>query len=628
MEETAKNKIGKFIQDLKEATLSQNDYQDSNIVYITEILDSLVNISKVDTTENTEFVSDKIFLKLLTINSETIATKTAKTIAEIAKTESGREKCTREDLVRTLIDLLQSQKIEILIQASRALGNICYENVKGKALIQEKGGLKHILKVLKKGIEFGDKEGAEFLRNVAAGFLLNFLVDQNSIDKEVIKKEVVPEICNILEIDGIATREAAMQALLILGVLNDSDIQFLDERLANILVEILSSDNSSEFSEMCLEVLHGQADDENAKLLLAKVGVCELLLKLLEKHGPRCTDEETRSVLKVACNLIVLILTGDESMNLLYKNSEGFVYKKLVEWLENVDDDLQVTAVLAMGNFARADNHCELMVAEGVHKKLLKLIAKNGNKCGDIRFQHDLLSAMRNLVISPKNKSQVLSDGLIHSLIPMLDIPTFPVVFKLLGTLRIVIGGQQDAAILLGKNCRLIEKAVEWSGTEDHPGVQGEANRLLAWLIINSRDKDVVLTVINNDGVKRLVKMLNSKHPLMQNEALLSLNILTAICLTESEKYLIDSKIGVALYRFFKESAPTLEPPIIYNSFSLTLNLVKSENLKVHLNETEVSTSLRELLKTREKELEFPKEKMQILTAELNIPTMTEIISS
>lgn len=79
----------------------------------------------------------------------------------------------------------------------------------------------------------------------------------------MIKKEVVPEICNILEIDGIATREAAMQALLILGVLNDSDIQFLDERLANILVEILSSDNSSEFSEMCLEVLHGQADDGN-----------------------------------------------------------------------------------------------------------------------------------------------------------------------------------------------------------------------------------------------------------------------------------------------------------------------------------------------------------------------------
>ena len=127
-------------------------------------------------------------------------------------------------------------------------------------------------------------------------------------------------------------------------------------------------------------------------------------------------------------------------MNLVYK---GPVYEKLIDWLESNDEDLQVTAVLAMGNFARADTHCELMVNQGVHLKLLKLLSKNNNKCGDIRFQHDLLSALRNLVIPQKNKSTVLSDGLIDVLIPMLDIPTFPVVFKLLGTLRIVIGGQR-----------------------------------------------------------------------------------------------------------------------------------------------------------------------------------------
>jgi hypothetical protein len=55
---------------------------------------------------------------------------------------------------------------------------------------------------------------------------------------------------------------------------------------------------------------------ENAKLLLAKTGVCELLLSLLEKHSPGCKDEETRSILKIACNLIVLILTGGEYMKI------------------------------------------------------------------------------------------------------------------------------------------------------------------------------------------------------------------------------------------------------------------------------------------------------------------------
>lgn len=193
--------------------------------------------------------------------------------------------------------------------------------------------------------------------------------------------------------------------------------------------------------------------------------MCELLLKLLEKHSPQCNDEETRSILKIACNIIILILTGgeswgkflcklylgsnkhtafcsDDSMNFLYDESKGPVYMKLVEWLENVDEDLQTTAVLAMGNIARTDTHCKRMVEQGIHRKLLKLLERNGSKSGNIRCQHALLSALRNLVILTDNKPLILADGLIDVLYPMLEIPTFPVVFKLLGTLRIVIDGQ------------------------------------------------------------------------------------------------------------------------------------------------------------------------------------------
>lgn len=139
----------------------------------------------------------------------------------------------------------------------------------------------------------------------------------------------------------------------------------------------------------------------------------------------------------------------DDSMNFLYDNSEGLVYKKLVEWLESIDEDLQITAVLAMGNFARTDAHCKRMVEQGIHRKLLKLLQRNSSKSGDIRCQHALLSALRNLVIPVDNKSLILADGLIDVLYPMLDIPTFPVVFKLLGTLRIVIDGQSKLLLII-----------------------------------------------------------------------------------------------------------------------------------------------------------------------------------
>jgi hypothetical protein len=47
-------------------------------------------------------------------------------------------------------------------------------------------------------------------------------------------------------------------------------------------------------------------------------------------------------------------------------------------------------------------------------------------------------------VIPSQNKAMVLEDGLVDTVYPMLAIPTFPVVFKLLGTLRMVIDGQGE----------------------------------------------------------------------------------------------------------------------------------------------------------------------------------------
>ncbi|XP_018339377.1 PREDICTED: rap1 GTPase-GDP dissociation stimulator 1 [Trachymyrmex septentrionalis] len=575
-----KHNIDKLVDDLKcVVRLEASQEECPNIV---QILDSVVNVSKTSIGETTELVIDEVFLTLLRHKSKQIIAKTAKAIAEIAKTDRGREKCTSFELIRTLIDLLKEEDVDILTQTSRALGNICYENETGKNLVAEQDGLKVILALLKKGIALGNVEGASFLRNVSAGVLLNFLVDQEMLYRKALEEDMVPIICSILEEDGINGDESAVQVLLTLGILNDVNIIFLNERLTRVLVDILASDTSSELSEMCLEILHGQAEDENAKLLLAKAGVCELLLKLLEKHGPQCTDEETRSILKVACNLIVLILTGDDSMNFLYDDGKGPVYKKLIEWLESIDEDLQITAVLAMGNVARTDIHCKRMVEQGIHRKLLKILERNGNKSGDIRCQHALLSALRNLVIPADNKSLILADGLIDVLYPMLEIPTYPVVFKLLGTLRIVIDGQKEAAIYLGRREDLIKRVVEWCSTEDHPGVQGEANRLIAWLINNSRDKQVALSIIKYGAVQHLVGMLLAQHTLMQNEAIMGLNLLTVICPTESEELLIKADFGRNMCELFARSRE-LDVHIMLNALSLLNRALELDQLKEHL---------------------------------------------
>ncbi len=105
------------------------------------------------------------------------------------------------------------------------------------------------------------------------------------------------------------------------------------------------------------------------KLLLAKEGLCETIYKLLEKYKTLASTSEARALMKLACDLVVLILTGDESMHYLY--TETPLLKYIEDWLDSYDIDLLTTGVLALGNFARTDSHCIFMVENNIMKKLL-----------------------------------------------------------------------------------------------------------------------------------------------------------------------------------------------------------------------------------------------------------------
>lgn len=126
-------------------------------------------------------------------------------------------------------------------------------------------------------------------------------------------------------------------------------------------------------------------------------------------------------------------------MHYLYTTS---LLKNMENWLDSEDVDLLTTGVLALGNFARTDSHCIHMVENRTMNKLLDVLAKNNGVRDDVRLQHALLSTLRNLVIPKPNKGAVIQAGLVETILPMLEIHQPPVVFKLLGTLRMTVDGQ------------------------------------------------------------------------------------------------------------------------------------------------------------------------------------------
>lgn len=320
--------------------------------------------------------------------------------------------------------------------------------------------------------------------------------------------------------------------------------------------------------------------------------------------------------------------------------------KYIEDWLDSYDVDLLTTGVLALGNFARTDSHCIYMVENNIMKKLLGkvyflniyivlcykivfpcflvILSKNNGIDDDMRLQHALLSTLRNLVIPKPNKPAIIEAGLVQTILPMLEIHQPPVVFKLLGTLRMTVDGQEKLALELLKNEQLIKQLVHWSKSSDFASVTGESLRLMAWLVkhayflqkqsSDSQPKSVndssLQSFVRIDGaVDCMVNMLTSQHLVMQNEALIALSIISAVLgksgkesSTDSaapqinlNELLIRCDLGQKMSEFISKNSDTMTKEIVENLQTFMSLLRCSADLVVHLNKHNIDELLKSI---------------------------------
>lgn len=70
------------------------------------------------------------------------------------------------------------------------------------------------------------------------------------------------------------------------------------------------SRNQFDFDAIDINKLLVSSVSDDVKLQLAKDGVCETIYRLLETYKTLANTNEARALMKLACDLIVLILTG------------------------------------------------------------------------------------------------------------------------------------------------------------------------------------------------------------------------------------------------------------------------------------------------------------------------------
>uniref|UniRef100_A0A8C9PCX2 Rap1 GTPase-GDP dissociation stimulator 1 n=1 Tax=Spermophilus dauricus TaxID=99837 RepID=A0A8C9PCX2_SPEDA len=467
----------------------------------------------------------QVFASLLTPQSSCTA-KVANIIAEVAKNEFMRIPCVDAGLISPLVQLLNSKDQEVLLQTGRALGNICY--------------------------------------------------DSHSLQAQLINMGVIPTLVKLLGIHchNAALTEMCLVAFGNLAELESSKEQFASTNIAEELVKLFKKQIEHDKREMIFEVLAPLAENDAIKLQLVEAGL-ECLLEIVQQKVDSDKEDDIAE-LKTASDLMVLLLLGDESMQKLFEGGKGNVFQRVLSWIPSNNHQLQLAGALAIANFARNDGNCIHMVDNGIVEKLMDLLDRHVED-GNVTVQHAALSALRNLAIPVVNKAKMLSAGVTETVLKFLKSEMPPVQFKLLGTLRMLIDAQAEAAEQLGRNVKLVERLVEWCEAKDHAGVMGESNRLLSALIRHSKSKDVIKAIVQSGGIKHLVTMATSEHVIMQNEALVALALIAALELGTAEKDLESAKLVQILHRLLADERSA--PEIKYNSMVLICALMGSESL-------------------------------------------------
>ncbi|MEE6460645.1 hypothetical protein FKM82_001052 [Ascaphus truei] len=334
-------------------------------------------------------------------------------------------------------------------------------------------------------------------------------------------------------------------------------------------LKLTATDCSSEKLDGCLDCLLQALGQKNAETseLIQKSGILLVFASLLNSQSS-CTAKVAHIIAEIAKNELmripcveaglipplvqllnckdqeVLLQTGRALGNICYDSHSlqaqlinMGVIPTLVKLLGVHSQNTALTemCLVAFGNLAELDGNCIHMVDNGIVQKLVDLLDRHVED-GNVTVQHAALSALRNLAIPVVNKAKMLSAGVAEEVLKFLKSEMPPVQFKLLGTLRMLIDAQAEAAEQLGKNVTLVERLVEWCEAKDHAGVMGESNRLLSALIRHSKSKDVIRTIVESGGIKHLVTMATSEHVIMQNEALVALGLIATLELQPLQK--------------------------------------------------------------------------------------------
>lgn len=209
-----------------------------------------------------------------------VRTGLAKCTAELTKNDVQRRRFTEPAIVGLLAESLRQPieqpaavteaRWEYVIQVCRALGNILYQSDDARVLLAQNGGDALIIRLLDvRQAAVSAVGAADFMQFTAVrcGLIANFMVAAEAGARRGIELGVMERIERLLvevteggDVDRNAELVLNLLPLLTILTENVTDVMFGAE-LNRRLVRLLGASTNADIAEMCLDLLHYQAEN-------------------------------------------------------------------------------------------------------------------------------------------------------------------------------------------------------------------------------------------------------------------------------------------------------------------------------------------------------------------------------
>ncbi|XP_062518909.1 rap1 GTPase-GDP dissociation stimulator 1-like isoform X2 [Corticium candelabrum] len=417
--------------------------------------------------------------------------KIAQLIAELAKHEDNRIVGGQSGAIQWLVDGLVSSNRNVVCQSLRAVANLCIDCDVSRNFVLKANGPEKLHNCLH-SVLHRDSHDDELLR-LLAGTSLNLATEHKDAALALMSAGVVKQLVCILSISKVdeTVHEMALSALDNILESGECPSCLVDSAIVEILKTTLNVSCMSLQSRI-IDILVITAEKDDGKEMLVEKEVCDCVLDLIKLRCDEQTEgaisDEGMAIAYKAADLINLILTGDESMNMLFNDGHSRVVAAATHWLTLPYKKLVAAGALAIGNCARNDKNCQHLFDVGVVRQLVSLVThisiKQANE-EDINQHHvsiAVLSTLRNFSIPTCLKSQMVSYGVVDVATKAIASNNPNVQFKSLGILRLLVDGQSDVAFHIAETEGVITQIVKLHTSEGHRGVKAESARLVAAL--------------------------------------------------------------------------------------------------------------------------------------------------